>query len=360
MQRKSTIVLFSLLAGTVAISEAAPSRYRVTPITVPAPYHLLQVGGLNNEGAVTLTAYDASYTTTHIYVWRNGRARDLGTPEGEGTYIFSVYGINDRNEIVGSTLSANSPPHGFIWRDGQFEDIGHPVGANYTLTLFRINRHTQIIGSSGVDSETANPVLWEEGHFTVLPELPGGQTNNGPGGTALNDINDRGVIVGRSGSDPDDRPKPVMWRNGVISRLPLPANADSAEADGINRLDHIVGYANEYTDFPETDPEEPLFWHDGVVTVLPIPSGSNRAYANAINDSDQIVGFAIAGSASYAVLWQQGVAYNLNTLIQRDGPNQQSVFLNSAYSVNNRGQIIGDAYDPSTGAIASYLLTPEY
>ena len=64
-----------------------------------------------------------------------------------------------------------------------------------------------------------------------------------------------------------------MWRNGVISRLPLPANADSAEPDGINSLERIVGYANEYTDFPQTDPEEPLFWHDGVVTVLPIPSG---------------------------------------------------------------------------------------
>jgi len=359
MQRKSTLLLFSLLAGIVTISQAAPPQYRVTPITVAAPYHLLQVGGLNNEGAVTLTAYDSSYTTTHIYVWRNGKARDLGTPEGEGTYIFSVYGINDRNEIVGSTLSANNPPHGFIWRHGQFEDLGHPAGANYGLTLFGINRHTQIIGSSAVDSETVNPILWEEGHFTVLPELPGGQTNNGPGGTALNDINDRGIIVGKSGSDPDDRPKPVMWQNGVISRLPLPANADSAEADGINNLDHIVGYANEYTDFPQTDPEEPLFWSDGVVTVLPLPSGSNRAYAHAINDSDQIVGFAIAGSASYAVLWQNGVPYNLNTLIQSDGPNQPSVFLNSAYLINNRGQIIGDAYDSSTGAIASYLLTPQ-
>jgi len=46
-------------------------------------------------------------------------------------------------------------------------------------------------------------------------------------------------------------------------------------------------------------------------------------------------------------------------LIQSDGPNQPSVFLNSAYLINNRGQIIGDAYDSSTGAIASYLLTPQ-
>jgi uncharacterized membrane protein len=352
MQRKSTLLLFSVMAGAVAVSQAAPQQYRVTPITLPAPYNL-QFGDLNDEGAVTLTAYDTN-GAAHIYLWRNGNARELGTPEGEGTYTFSVNGINDRNEIVGSTLSANSPPHGFIWRHGQFEDIGHPAGANYSLTLFKINFQTQIIGYSAIDSETVNPILWDLGHFTVLPELPGGQPNNGPGGTAVNDINDRGIIVGRSGSDPDDRPKPVMWQTGVISRLPLPANADTAEADGINNLDHIVGFANEYTDFPQTDPEEPLFWHDGVVTVLPIPSGSQQAYAYAINDSDQIVGYA-----GYAVLWQQGVAYNLNTLIRSDDPYKPYVSLVYAGLINNSGQILALGSDSRTGAFGPYLLTPQ-
>ena len=353
MQHKATLWLFSVLAGTVAVSQAAPPQYRVTPITVlPAPFSL-QAEEFNDEGAVTLTAYDANLAT-HIYVWRNGKARDLGTPAGEGTYTFSVNGINDRNEIVGSTLSANAPPHGFIWRHGQFEDIGHPAGANYSLTLFKINLQNQIIGYSAVDDVTVNPILWEEGHFTVLPELPGGQPNNGPGGTAVNDINERGIIVGKSGSDPDDRPKPVMWRNGVISRLPLPANADSAEADGINNLNHIVGFANEYTDFPQTDPEEPLFWHDGVVTVLPIPSDSQEAYAYAINDSDQIV-----GSSGYAVLWQQGGAYNLNTLIRSDDPNKPYISLVYAALINNRGQILAGGSDSRSGAFGPYLLTPQ-
>jgi len=351
MQRKSALLLFTLLTGTVALSQAAPPQYRITPITLPAPANV-QTGDLNDKGAVPLTAYDAD-GAAHIYVWRNGKARDLGTPEGEGTYTFSVNGINDRNEITGSTLSANSPPHGFIWRHGQFEDIGHPAGANYSLTLFKINLRGQIIGYAAVDSETVNPILWEAGHFTVLPELPGGQTNNGPGGTAVNDINDHGIIVGKSGSDPDDRPKPVMWENGAISRLPLPANADSAEADGINNRGHIVGFANEYTDFPQTDPEEPLFWHDGVVTVLPIPSDRQQAYAFGINDSDQIVGFA-----GYAVLWQQGIAYNLNTLIRSDDPYKPYVSLILAGVINNRGQILATGIDSRTGAYGSYLLTP--
>ena len=352
MQRKSTLLLFCALAGTVAASHAAsPPQYRLTLIGIPGAY-AVQVGGLNDEGVATVTAYDASFTTPHIYAWRNGAARDLGTPQGEGTYTFSVNGINDRNEIVGSTLSADSPPHGFIWRRGQFEDIGHPAGANYSLTLGKINRRDQIIGYAAIDAETVNPILWEEGHFTVLPELPGGQTNNGPGGTAVNDINAAGVIVGKSGADPDDRPEPVMWRDGVISRLPLPANADSAEADGINNLNHAAGYANEFTDFPQTDPEEPLFWHDGLVTVLPIPSGSQQAFAFAINDSDQIV-----GSANYAVLWQHGVAYNLNTLIRNGDPSKPYVTLAYASLINNRGQIVAGGSDSRTGVSGTYLLT---
>jgi uncharacterized membrane protein len=144
-----------------------------------------------------------------------------------------------------------------------------------------------------------------------------------------------------------------MWRNGVISPLPLPANADSAEADGINNLNHIVGFANEYTDFPQTDPEEPLFWHDGVVTVLPIPSDSQQAYAYAINDSDQIVGYA-----GYAVLWQHGVVYNLNTLIRGDDPYKPYVSLITAGLINNRGQVIATGSDSRTGAFGAYLLTP--
>jgi len=52
--------------------------------------------------------------------------------------------------------------------------------------------------------------LWEEGHFNVLPELTGSQTNNGSGGTSTYDINDVGIVVGRSGSAPNDLPDPTM------------------------------------------------------------------------------------------------------------------------------------------------------
>jgi probable HAF family extracellular repeat protein len=354
MRRQSTLLLCSVLLSAATLAQTAPPRYRITPITVPGQSNI-NIGGLNNEGTVSITASDSN-NASHISLWRAGKVRDLGIPPFAGVSSFAVGNINDRNEVIGSSFSATSPPHGFIWRNGQFEDIGHPAGASYSLTLTKINNRDQIIGYASIDSETVESFLWEEGHFHVLPELAGSQTNNGPGGTSTYDINDAGIVVGESGSSPDDLPEPTMWQNGIISRLPLPPNGQSGQANAINRWSHIIGYANAYTDGTPGHPEESLFWHNGVVTVPQVPSDSQQAAPLGINDSDQLVGYASNG---YAVLWQDGIPYNLNNFIRNNDPNKPYVTLLFAFGINNPGQILVWGSDSRTGAFGYFLLTPQ-
>ena len=354
MRRQSTPLLCSVLISAATLTQAAPPQYRITPIIVPGQSNI-NIGGLNNEGVVSLTAYDSN-NASHISLWHAGTVHDLGVPPFPGVSSFTVSDINDRNDVIGSTFSATSPPHGFIWRNGQFEDIGHPAGASYSLTLTGINSRDQIIGYAAIDSETVESFLWEEGHFNVLPELQGGQPNNGPGGTSTYDINGAGVVVGESGSAPDDLPEPTMWHNGIISRLPLPPNGQSGQANAINSSNHIIGYANAYTDGTPGHPVESLFWHDGVVTVLEVPSDSQQATPFGINDSDQLVGVTSNG---YAVLWQDGIPYNLNNLIRNNDPNKPYVTLSFAFRINNPGQILAAGSDSRTGVSGYFLLTPQ-
>jgi probable HAF family extracellular repeat protein len=77
--------------------------------------------------------------------------------------------------------------------------------------------------------------------------------------------------------------------------------------------------------------------------------------ANAINNTGQVVGFSQDqdGNNTVALLWQNGVMTNLNTLIPAGSP----MFLIEALGINNRGQIIGYGSLPD-GQVLGYLLTP--
>ena len=354
MLRASTQLLCSVLLSAATLAQAAPPQYRITPITVPGQSNI-SIGGLNNVGTISITAYDSN-NASHISLWQAGKVRDLGIPPFAGVSSFVVADVNDRNEVIGSTFSATTPPHGFIWRNGQFEDIGHPAGASYSLTLTKINNRDQIIGYAAIDSETVESCVWVEGPITVQPGGPGSENKNTPGGAYTNNINDAGIVVGVSGSSPNDLPEPTMWQNGVISRLPLPPNGQSGQANAINSHNHIVGYANAYTDGTPGHPQESLLWHNGAVTVLQVPSDSQQAVPFWINDSDQLVG---AASSGYALFWQDGMPYNLNYLIRNNDPNKPYVTLSSAFRINNLGQILAEGSDSRTGAFGYFLLTPQ-
>jgi probable HAF family extracellular repeat protein len=77
-----------------------------------------------------------------------------------------------------------------------------------------------------------------------------------------------------------------------------------------------------------------------------------------INEKGQIVGFAQNASSdessSIALLWENGRLMDLNTLIPADFP----WFLEEAFSINDRGQIVGHMVNKATGEIHAFVATP--
>jgi probable HAF family extracellular repeat protein len=92
-------------------------------------------------------------------LWDNGQVTDLGTPEGTTS---AAVAVNERGQVVGTMETADGT-HGFVWTSGHLLDLG-PVHHSPVLDAhLDINERGQIIGRTGspwsVDDATA--VLWE-------------------------------------------------------------------------------------------------------------------------------------------------------------------------------------------------------
>jgi len=100
-----------------------------------------------------------------------------------------------------------------------------------------------------------------------------------------------------------------------------------------------------------------FLWQNGAMTDLGTLSGDVLSAAQAINSKGQVVGgSADASFNERAFIWQNGVMTDLNTLIPPDSP----LYLLEADSINDRGQIIGFAFDLNSGEGHAFLATPNY
>jgi len=79
-----------------------------------------------------------------------------------------------------------------------------------------------------------------------------------------------------------------------------------------------------------------------------------RSEALGVNDQDQIVGLSRGPSGIRAVMWQDGVLTELNSVTAPGSP-----YLLYANDINDAGEIAGEAFDPATGAAPGYVAFPQ-
>lgn len=335
MKRKSsTVLLLSLLIGSMTVAYAHPPSYRIVPVRFPVPDDF-QPTPINRKHQIAVSM--DSEQQNHLWLGSNGQYRELAIPASEGTV--EVRALNDRSEILGLGFHDHNVgfDHGFIWRCGRFEDLTPPSGTT-AIDLVDINNRDQVVGYLTDTAYHTRPVIWQEGHFSDLPVLPGGVPGNWWNGTAVYQINDAGMAVGHSSFSDSLRPVPVVWLSGAIRQLPLPDNGQDGYASAINNRGHIVGVANLFVD-PGV-PQEPLFWRDGGVTTLPIPAGTTLPVTTAINDRDEIVGYATASSGlSQVLLWDHGAVYDVLSLVSDSDPLKAGLELLIAQTILDSGVI---------------------
>jgi probable HAF family extracellular repeat protein len=174
------------------------------------------------------------------------------------------------------------------------------------------------------------------------------------------DINERGQVVGQSGPciSPGELfnvilPRGVIWDKGRATNLGSLGGTQGTFPYDINNAGQVAGQSNLAGDAAF----HAFLWQNGVMADLGVLPGDVDSAAFALNDLGQAVGgsFGPNFSTVRAFLWQNGVMTDLNTLVK---PGSTSLYLVYGNNINSRGEIAGQAFNPSNGEYRAVLLIP--
>jgi probable HAF family extracellular repeat protein len=292
---------------------------------------------INDAGQVAGSA-DAADGTRHAILWSDGNATDLGPGYANG--------INNAAQVVGSTTDSDEfASRAILWDGARVTDLGRGVA-------FAINDAGEVAGG-------APAFVWRGGTRTELGEM-----DNQYLSYALA-INDTGQAAGYSvlqygTTGPSDQSViPVLWSG--TDAMPLPSlGVEHSGIYDINNSAVMVGRSElpitvEGAHFGD---EHAAMWNNGTAIDLGTLGGElSNAYA--INDSNQTVGWSLMAedNSFHAAMWSDGEATDLNSFLDASTV-AAGWHLIEAFDINNKGWIVGDAYNAELGVHHAFLLTP--
>ncbi len=311
-------IVVAIGMGTVPVHGAV--RYTITDLGS------LGVGSavscINNAGAIVGYA-DTPEGTNHAILWEDGSLEDLSGAVGEPSYALA---INDSGLIVGSSVYSPARQGGFLY-DGQMH-WDFPAGLYPT----DINNSGEVVGQ---DQGYQTAALWQDGQMVLLDGLGGSSS-------VASAINDCGQIVGGAQVGDGQVFHATVWTGGVPLDLGTFGGSYSWARD-TNAAGMVVGSSED------TNTESHAFvWYDGVMQDLGLGE------AEGLNAQGQIVGTSglLVGGVSSALLWEDGVRYDLNNLVDQGSGWQ----LLEARDINDSGAIVGEGF--LNGQFRAFLLTP--
>lgn len=242
----------------------------------------------------------------------------------------SATAINDRGIAAGAAGVDGVSP--ISWRRGVATVFARPDGFT-TASIRAIDTAGDAVGDGGTGSGTSALAWQPDGDVEVLAPLAGAQLS------AADDINDAGVIVGRSGD------RAVRWDGGVVSPLPSFVAGGRGEARGINDAGVIVGSSS----LDSGDPRAVL-WADGQVRNLGTLGGTTSD-AFAVSDRDDVVGSADdAAGARHAFLYRDGEMRDISAGL--------GAASSKAVAINDAGVAVGEFTDRG-GRTFAFVWTEE-
>ncbi len=216
-----------------------------------------------------------------------------------------------------------------------------------------INNNSQVVGTATIRTNFgSNPFHAFIGDVNGLTDLG---TLGGVNSYAFG-VNDNGLVTGFSQYDPQDSRRHAFIgdTSGLIDMGTLRTdNSGQSYGRAINEKGQITGYS-------DTNTGVHAFIGDAVNGLVDIGTLDNTNYrigswGYGINDIGQVVGksgLIGAGFGSRAFLWEEGVMYDLNTLIDVSDPLFGAVTLDGAWGINSFGDIIA-----TDGLGTNFLLT---
>jgi len=372
------------------VQAKAKTQYNVS--TLPG------LGGTSSGGnSINDQSWTAGYSrlpnrNRHATVWRNSLLSDLGTLGGPNSSVTwnvkntagIIVGISQTADpqLLGESWSSAafySTPNnvgyinlGFVWQNNQMRGLPPFPGGNNGFAT-GANNLGQVVGWAENGFHDPNccctqvlqfrPAVWDLGSGDQIHDLP---LISGDSSGAATAINDNGQIVGISGICDQavgrhTAKHAVLWQNGTVTDIypnaPAPWwNTPTA----INQRGDVVGFVGDPA-FVEGDVIHAFMWtrEDGIRQLEPLKGRTPQhvdSEAYGINEARQVVGVSCDADQTdcRAVIWDHGnTPTDLNDL--KGG---YSAFLASAKDINDKGEITGRAFDPTTGALIAYLAVP--
>jgi probable HAF family extracellular repeat protein len=336
--RTAAAIIFVELTSIGSLFSQTTPTYAVIDLGILSGYSNSCACGINNKGQI-VGYCDPNFGggPNRSFLWQNGSMQDLGT----GNYS-EAYGINDKGQIVGNFVASNGYNHAFLWQNGSAQDLGTLWGPTAQSIAYSINDNGQVVGRT--DGSYTHATLWQNGTNQDLGTYGGVYYNS-----IAYAINNNGQVVGYLDTTNSHA---FLWQNGSMQDLgtTLTNGYGSSVAYAINNSTQIVGCCN--TNYYAV---KGFLWQNGsmqsLATTIP---GFYYSVASGINNSGQIVGDTYYGTISpgVACLWQNGVIYNLNSLVIATNSGWN---LEYAQAINDLGQIVGVGINPS-GQIHAFLL----
>jgi probable HAF family extracellular repeat protein len=287
---------------------------------------------LNERGQVVGSSLTAA-GELHAFLWERGRMRDLGTLGGTTSEATAV---NDRGQVTGSSSTgANGQAdwrRPFVWDRGVLRDLGTPPDTEWGSGL-DINARGQVAGSYRLLGGEQHAFLWEDGELREI---------RGPGGLTevyVVDLNDRGQVLCWYGAQAGIRG--FLWQDGVVTDLGSLSPSGDVHPAAVNERGQVAASGPTATSGPFL--HHALRWERGRWTDLGTVGGETAA--EAINDRGTVVGAGVASeypgdvwdhSQDRAFISRRGQPLQLLPLVA--GATTRS----NAVDVNEHDQVIGD------------------
>lgn len=357
------------------------TRYAVTLLS-----EAVSVGNVINNDDWVAGSFTRTDGTEGAALWIDETETDLGTLGGPSSGVI-FGGLNDKGMVVGVSETAeidslgqdfscsfffpgdqDNVCRGFVWESGEMTAMPALGGSNSFGAA--INDLGQVVGwaETDVHDPTCNPaaqelqfkgVLWEPktGEIHALPPLPGDSVSTG------NAINNQGQIVGISGIcdvavGAASATHAVLWENGEPTEIGDLGGVGWHTPLDINERGEVVGFSNPPGDGSGAFNVQAFYWTVGSDTVQNLGTlpGHTNSQGLGINERGQIVGVSTGPDGRSAVIWldgPDGAPTDLNTLVVGFAGHVQV-----AGDINDAGLITGQAVDPSSGDLVSYIATP--
>ncbi len=285
-------------------------------------------------------------TSSTVPAARQSEFIDLGSLGGSVTYAF---GINDRSEVVGRSMTAAGEWQAFVWLPEPAYGLAAGMNAvdapdSPFVDLQAINSFGEAAGYLRPNHTAATSgLLLSQDSVEVVPPLAGYSC-------ILRDINDDGVSVGSTSTSRGLRA--LLYSAGIYTLLPNAGPYHDSVGTSINRPGDMAGYY--YIPFQHT--EGFVRWADGRIERMGfLPGFEFSSVVNDINDHGLAAGSsaALAGGQqpmtdmpSRACLWLPEEAHGLPQGMHDLGtlPNSDQSY---GLAINNDGTVVCNVRFPS-------------